>query len=385
MATINTIIVLRNDTKEAWEADAAYKLIAGEVGVGYMTRTVTEGDETITTQVPIIKVGDGIHTWKELPQAEGVFENDVVLTSALGKYTIPASGYVKVPNSKGMTTSELLLDALSEVKEPTIAEPRITSTASVVGGGEIGAYITGVKWTGNFTDGSYQYGSESHPSSTATGLSASNVTWSISNDNDSQTATTEDGTFTFTSDKYKQIDSESSKTYVTVTAKYDLDARGARTPLNNVGVATDGKIASRTDTKITAKANATGYRKPFWAALTTPFAETKNAEGAVTAITVTSDDIRGLAGKGTATRGLPTTLAVPEGSRQVIFAAKAGTYKSLTAKDGNAQDATVTFSKIANAVNVEGANDYTATAYDVFEVTWGDPIASAKALKLTWG
>ena len=385
METINNIIVLRNDTKEAWEADAAYRLVAGEVGVGYMTRTITEGDETITTQVPIIKVGDGVHTWKELPQAEGVFENDVVLTSALGKYTIPASGYVRVPNSKGMTTSELLLDALSEVKEPTIAEPSITSTASVVGGGEMGAYITGVKWTGNFTDGSYQYGSESHPSSTATGLSASNVTWSISNDNDNQTATTEDGTFTFTSDKYKQIDSESSKTYVTVTAEYDLDASGARTPLNNVGVATDGKIASRTDKKITASASATGYRKPFWGVLTTPFAETKNAEGAVTAISVTSDDIRGLTGKGTATRGLPTTLAVPEGSRQVIFAAKAGTYSSLTAKDGNAQDATVTFSKIANAVNVEGANDYTATAYDVFEVTWGDPIASAKALKLTWG
>lgn len=313
-----------------------------------------------------------------------MFENEVVLTSALGKYTIPASGYVKVPNSKGMTTSELLLDALSEVKEPAITEPSITTTASVVGGGEMGAYITGVKWTGNFTDGSYQYGSEEKADSTATGLSASNVTWNISNDNDSQTATTEDGTFTFTSDKYKQIDSESSKTYITVTAEYDLDASGARTPLNNVGVATEGKIASRTDRVNTAKANATGYRKPFWAALTTPFAETKNAEGAVTAIAVTSDDIRGLAGKGTATKGLPTTLAVPEGSRQVIFAAKAGSYKSLTAKDGNAQDATVTFSKIANAVNVEGANKYTATAYDVFEVTWGDPIASAKALKLTW-
>ena len=384
MATINTVIVLRHDTKEAWETDDSYQLVAGEVGVGYMTRTVTEGETTTTTQVPIVKIGDGVHAWKDLPQAEGVFENDVVLTSALGKYTIPASGYVKVPNSKGMTTSELLLDALSEVKEPTIVEPSITTTASIVGGGEMGAYITGVKWTGTFTDGSYQYGSESHPSSTATGLSANNVTWSISNDNDTQTATTEDGTFTFTSDKYKQIDSESSKTYVTVTAEYDLDASGARTPLNNVGVATSGKIASRTDRTNTATAKATGYRKPFWAALTTPFAETKNADGAVTAIAVTSDDIRGLAGKGTATRGLPTTLAVPEGSRQVIFAAKAGTYKGLTAKDGNAQDATVTFSKITNAVNVEGANEYTAVAYDVFEVTWGDPIASAKALKLTW-
>ena len=380
MAQINTIIVLRHDTKEAWETDGSYQLVAGEVGVGYMT--VGEGDSA--KKVPIIKVGDGQTAWKDLPQAEGVFENEVILTSALGKYTIPASGYVKVPNSKGMTTSELLLDALSEVKEPTIVEPSITTTASIVGGGEMGAYITGVKWTGNFTDGSYQYGSEEKDDSTATGLTASNVTWSISNDNDTQTATTEDGTFTFVSDNYLQIDSESSKTYVTVTAEYDLDASGARTPLNNVGTATEGKIASRTDVQNVAAAKATGYRKPFWAALTTPFAETKDENGAVTAIAVTSDDIRGLEGKGTATKGLPTTLAVPEGSRQVIFAAKAGSYKGLVAKDGNAQDATVTFAKIANAVNVEGANGYEAVAYDVFEVTWGDPIASAKALKLTW-
>ena len=34
MATINTIIVLRNDTKEAWETDGSYQLVAGEVGVG---------------------------------------------------------------------------------------------------------------------------------------------------------------------------------------------------------------------------------------------------------------------------------------------------------------------------------------------------------------
>ena len=367
MATINTVIVLRNDTKEAWETDGSYQLVAGEVGVGYMT--VGEGDAA--KKVPIIKVGDGKTAWKDLPQAEGVFENEVVLTSALGKYVPGASGFVKVPNSKGMTTSELLLDALSEVKEPTIGEPSITTTASVVGGGEMGAYITGVKWTGTFTDGSYQYGSESHPSSTATGLAASNVSWSISNDNDTQTATTEDGTFTFTSDKYIKIDSESSKTYVTVTAEYDLDASGARTPLNNVGVATDGKIESRTDVQNVAAAKATGYRKPFWAALTTPFAETKDEDGKVIAIAVTSDDIRGLAGNGKATKGLPTTLAVPEGSRQVIFAAKAGSYKGLVAKDGNAQDATVTFSMIAKAVQVEGANDYAAVDYDIFVVTWG--------------
>ena len=372
MATqINTILVLRNDSTTAWENENSYVLLEGELGVGYLTNGNV-----------IVKSGDGETHWKELPQVEGVFENDLTLTYDFGRHKT-TNGFVEVA-AKGMTTSQWLLDALSEVQEPDITQPSITTTASVVGGGELGAYITGVTWTGTFTDGSYQYGSEENSESTATGLSANNVSWSVSNDNDTQTATTEDGTFTFTSDKYLQVNTETSKTYITITAEYDLDASGARTPLNNVGKPTTGAIANKTDIKNTATAKQTGYRKPFWGVLTTPFVETKNDAGAVTAIAVTSADIRGLSGKGTATKGFPTTLSVPEGSRQVIFAAKAGTYKSLTAKDGNAQDATVTFSKIANAVNVEGANGYTATAYDIFEVTWGDPIASAKALKLTW-
>ena len=379
MATqqINTIIILRNDSTTAWES-SEYVMEPGELGVGYLER---EGKDTVV----IVKTGDGEHTWVDLPQVEGVFEEDLTLTYDFGRHKT-SNGFVEV-TAKGMTTSEWLLDALSEVKKPNITQPSITTTASVVGGGELGAYVTGVKWTGTFTDGSYQYGSSTNKNSTATGLDANDVTWAISNSVDTQTATTEDGTFTFNSNVYPQINSESSKTYATVTAKYTLDATDARIPLNNVGKPyEDGKIASITTQKTnTAEAKATGYRKPFWAVLTTPYAETKNDAGAVTAIALTSADVREFSGKGTATRGLPTTLAVPEGSRQVIFAAKAGTYKSLTAKDGNAQDATVTFSKIANAVNVEGANGYTAAAYDVFEVTWGDPIASAKALKLTWG
>ena len=140
--TLNTIIVLRNGTKEAWEADGSYILTTGEVGVGYMTVTVGEGDATTTKTVPIVKIGDGATAWKDLPQAEGVFEKDVVLTAPLGKYTPTSAGYIKIPNSAGMTTSELLLDALSEVKEPTITAPTFTLTATQPGIVEVGTSIT---------------------------------------------------------------------------------------------------------------------------------------------------------------------------------------------------------------------------------------------------
>lgn len=369
MAQINTIIVLRNDTKEAWETEGSYVLESGEVGVGYMT---VENDDGTEKKVPIIKVGDGEHSWKDLPQAEGVFENDLTLTYDFGRHKT-SNGFVNV-EAKGMTTSEWLLDALSEVKEPSITQPTITMGASVVGGGEMGAYVTGVKWDGNYKDGSYQYGSTTSATSTATGLSASNLTWEISNSVDTQTGSAIDGTFTFTSGNYPQINSESSKTYATITAVYDLDATNARIPLNNVGQATSGAITSKTDVTLTANANATGYRKPFWDVLTSP----------LDVSALTSAQVRALTKNGTKTKGLPTSLAVAEGSKQVIFCAKAGSYSSLVAKDSAAQNATVAFTKVANAVSVEGANGYTATAYDIFYVQWEDPIASAKSLVLTW-
>lgn len=372
---INTIIVLRNDTKQAWETENSYILVPGEVGVGYMT--VGEGDAV--KQVPIVKIGDGQHSWKDLPQAEGVFEEDLTLTYNFGRHTT-TNGFVNVA-AKGMTTSEWLLDALSEVKQPTIVEPKVELSASVVGGGEMGAYVTGVKWDGKWTDGSYQYGSVAKADSTATGLTASNVSWSTSNNIDTQTGATEDGTFTFASSVYPQIDSESSKTYAKVNATYSLDATNARIPLNNVGQATSGKIASRTNVELSANANATGYRKPFWGI--------KAAGAQIDPAAITSAQVRALGNSGSATKGLPTTTAaapylVAAGSQQVFFLAKAGTYSSLTATDAAAMNAGVTFTKVAKAVKVEGANGYTAVDYDMWYVDWGAGIDADKKLVLTW-
>ena len=371
MAQINTIIVLRNDSTTAWES-SNYVMERGELGVGYLER---EGKDTVV----IVKTGDGTNAWKDLPQVEGVFEEDLTLTYDFGRHKT-SNGFVEV-EAKGMTTSEWLLDALSEVKQPDIAQPSITMTASVVGGGELGAYVTGVKWEGTFTDGSYQYGSTTNADSTATGLAASNVSWSLKNNIDTQTATKEDGTFTFDSSVYPQINSESAKTYATVSGTYNLDASSARIPLNNVGKATSGQIASKTEVAISANANATGYRKPFWGI--------KAAADAIDVSKITSAQVRALGNGGTATKGLPTTTAakpfvVAAGSQQVFFLAKAGTYSSLTATDAAAMNAGVTFTKVANAVNVEGANGYTATAYDMFYVDWGAGIDADKKLVLTW-
>jgi hypothetical protein len=371
--TINTVIVLRNDQTTNWES-SEYKLLPGEVGIGYLKKNVN-GKEVTNV---IAKLGtDGKTAWKDLPQIEGVFEDELTLTYDFGRYKTDADkGFVKTTNATGMTTSQWLLHALSEVKEPEITNPTVTLVATGTGaGGEVGTYITALGWNGTTTYGSYEYGPD-------TGLTSADQTWSISNSIDNQTATSEDGTFTL-SDKDKiQLTQEASKTYATVTGTYSLDVSKANTPVNNVGDETSGKIAGSTEdpTKIAgtivAKVNATAYRKPFWGVL--------DDSSVLDIEKLSSEQIRLLPKSGTSNAGLPTTLSVPVGSRMVIFAAKAGAKNTLVAKDGNSQDAVVSFEKISSALDVNSANDYDAVKYDIWYVKWAEGIKSAKELKLTW-
>ena len=364
--TLQTIIVLRNGSKEAWEAEGSYILKTGEVGVGYMP--VTDDEGAVIKTVPIVKIGDGTSTWKALPQAEGVFEDDIVLTTDFGRHKI-SNGSVNA-GGKGMTTSEWLIDALSEVKKPTVTAPSasFSSVYFTPSSGEAGTSITAVNYDGTSSKGKYQYGSNSN--SAANSTTGVTMTWSVKN-GEAVVGTTEDKTgIAYTS---QMTDSEVSLTLnavVTVTAA----AEGTYVPYTNIKTLAEDKKVASTEIKFSGTAKVTGYRKPFWAVLTTPLDLTA----------LDSDTVRGLAGKGTATKGLPTTLDVAAGSRQVVFFAKAGAYSSLSATDSAAMNAGVSFDKTANAVKVEGANGYTSVDYDMWSVTWDGPIASAKSLVLAW-
>lgn len=351
--TINTIIVLRNDQTTNWEK-SSYVMLKGEVGIGYLDNGNV-----------IAKLGDGVNSWKDLPQIEGVFEDDITLTYNFGKHTVdPSVGFVKV-DAKGMTTSEWLIAQLADTKDPTVTQPNCTLSASCEGSGaEIGSKITKIKWDGNTTYGSYSYGPN-------TGLSADNRTWTISNNINDLTSEKEDGSF----EVDIQLNQEAETTYAVITGKCVLDASGAAYAKNNIGATTTLRV-SGIDTTKTANAKATAYRKPFWGVLT--------PENVVDVENLTSDIIRGLPNSGKATKGLPSEIAVPTGSQMVIFAAKAGTYNSLSAVDTLAMNATVAFEKKTNAVEVEGANGFTAVDYDIWFVKWSAPLDGASNLKLTW-
>ena len=358
---INTVIVLRNDQTTAWES-SDHVMLKGEVGIGYL-----ENGNVIA------KLGDGEKTWKNLPQIEGVFEEDLILTYNFGRHTT-SNGFVKTA-AKGMTTREWLEDALSVTKAPTVTQPTASISASFTpSSGEAGTKITKVTWNGTFTDGTYEYGSKGNSAANSS-ANTSAASWVV-NHGDTQIGTTEDGSVTL-----DDTIGDDAVTYG-VSATVTINAANAYVPYNNVGAEVEGSKITGFDTNgtqtktVTGSASVTGYRKPFWGI--------KAAGEAINAETITSAQVRALGNSATKTKGFPTSLAVPANSQQVFFLAKAGTYSSLSAKDTAAMNAGVTFTKKAKAVKVEGANGYEAVEYDMWYVDWLAGIDSAKSLSLTW-
>lgn len=375
--TINTVIVLRNDSTTEW-ASSSYKLLPGEVGVGYLTRELDDGS---TKQVPIIKVGDGNSTWNELPQAEGVFTEDQILTYNFGRFTT-TNGKVNA-GGKGMTTSEWLLHALSEVLNPKTNYPTASLSANGyttdTGTNEIGSKIKAIKWTTSAGAGSYvgnngtgTYGS-SGGTTNKTNISTTNdFKWSISNEVDTQTSTASSGTFTLATEDYIQIDSTSEKTYTYFNGSVTLDPSKAYTPKNNLGQDyAAGKIngfdAAGTKTKdfTDIAVKATGFRNSWYYI------------GTDCTTTIDTDFIRDTAtAKGSNTTSFGT-VTIPAGTKRVMFVVP-GTHTLTSVIDVDGQGLDVKANFTAETVEVEGANGYDAIDYTVFHFENENGIAATK-------
>jgi hypothetical protein len=302
--TLNTIIVLRNDKSTDW-ATSSVILKAGELGVSYIYAA-----DGVTVKNVVVKAGDGEHTWAELKQIEGVFEKDVILTYNFGRHTT-SNGFVNAGGT-GMTTSEWLIDALSVTEEPDITKPEASISASFTPtSGETGTAITKINWNGTFTDGTYEYGStetKDFPSSTDAEKAAkkkanASATWVVKF-GDTQIGTTEDGSYA------QSLVMGDTQTKVTLSAEATLVTANVRTPLNNVGAETSGKITTFKDgtTKQTFSpaATVTGYRKMF--------------VGSTTAQTLDSGVIRGLSLKSAQASTTQFEVTAKEGATNLIIA-----------------------------------------------------------------
>lgn len=387
---INTIIVLRNDETTAWES-TSYRLQKGEVGIGRLS--IVKDGETINNVV--VKVGAAdenghLLAWNDLPQVEGVIEEELVLTHNFGRHKT-ANGKVSA-GGVGMTVSQWLRDALSEVLNPIVGYPTANFLANGyvtdTGTNEIGSKIKEIKWrttvnTGSYKDnvngsaGSSTYGTTNSATSNATGIAKTNVSWVISNERDSAEVTDKkgetNGSFVLAKDKYIQIDSTSSEARTYFNATATIDASSAYVPFNNLGVQYPAgqikgfdKAGTTTKTFTDIAVNAQGYRNSWYyvgSDCTTEITgDWIRANGTAMGTSAPSFNISDKTALGTsyASRCMP----IPQGTKRIMFAVP-GSKSKIEGIDVDGMGLPYDgFTK--KTVSVKGANDFEATDYTIF-------------------
>ncbi len=355
--TLNTIIVLRNDSSTDW-ANSEVILKEGELGVSYLDNGNV-----------MVKAGNGTDKFADLPQVESVLESDMMLTYSFGKHSVPAGGSLNAGGT-GMTMSQWLADSLKKTVEPTIKRyPNAGLSASCANSGaslEIGSYITSVSYTGSLSeDGDY----ETNGKESASGIKSSDLSWEVTLGDDAATKkTTDTGSYTTNI----QINSTTANTvYATVKAKATLSLDNVKTPVNNLGQAnTAVKIkgfdaAGTTEKSLSAEVKASGYRNT-WSYVGTDYTFELN-----------SANIRSKATAKNASTTSFGTVTIPAGTKRVMFAVLGDkTLKSVIDVDGQNLDVKANFTK--ETVAIEGANGFEAANYSVFHFENENGVAATK-------
>lgn len=387
MPTLNTRIQLRHDVKANWDDNSSVVLKAGEVGI-----------ETDTSKM---KVGDGAKTWAELKYAGGdaaqnfdvvpeneetdvaaitrvvgaaelhvgdtaivkrvisgdkisytayvydgewkamdgnyradnvYFDDDITYTVAIGTLAKP-SGSAKFA-AKGKNVEQVLSSLMAQEANPSKSNPAVSFSAQ----GGYGTFEIGTKknltYTAALSAGSYTYGP-------ATGITAQ--TWEVSCTGVTGTKSTATGTF-------ENVVAEATPKKITAKATYNEGT----IPVTNLGNPYPaGKIAAGTASKDSNELK--GVRYMFWG----PMTEADMA--------LNSANIRALAHKDAAGAKTLGTFGAGAGAKKVVVAVPAGRKitKVLMPSALNA-DVTALFIKQGSQSSVEGAEGYTAAAYDVY-------------------
>lgn len=398
--TLSTQIILRNGTTTEWEASTKI-LKKGEVGIDTTKNEIRIGDGEHTWEnlkiagadqaaiqalidqaedkVTVVQAGDGTidealatitspsqgdmaiveQKFGDVLKADGTrtsrtaysydgkkwcamdgnynaenvyFDSDLTYTAPIGVKTVPASGSGTI-SAAGKNVKEVLASILAEKKNPSKTNPAVSfSSQGGFGTCEIGTKKN-LSYTVSLSAGSYTYGP-------ATGITAQS--WSVS-------CTGVDGAKTSATGTFENVVAEATPKTITATATYNEGA----VPKNNLGNDyPDGKIAAGSASK-TSDA-LVGVRYMFWGPMTTDEA-------------LNSAAIRGLAHNKAAGTGDLAKFGAGAGAKKVIVAVPSGRKitKVIMPSALNA-DVTALFVKQSTTVPVEGANGYTAAAYDVY-------------------
>mgnify|MGYP001083616156 CR=1 FL=1 len=318
-STLLTRIVLRNDTSVNWST---------------LNPIPLKGEMCVEIDSGKFKFGDGMHAYNELEYGKGdeidaselPIGKDLVFTTAFGKYQPDSSGSVTVP-CKNWSFVELMQNAFSEEKQPSVTQPSISISCPQAKAYEVGTKVT-PSYSTSFNKGKYQYGPDT--AVTVASYAVSDGTNSL------ETA----------SGSFPEITVADAINYkITVTAQHTAGAQ----PLTNLGNPASVQ-AIQAGSKSASSGAITGFRAMF-------------AGSSTSAVELNSANIRGLEHNVGAPKNYD--LNIIEGARQVIIALpEAKTLKAV--KDVNAFGTDIVASFVKSSIAVEGVDGYTAANYNVY-------------------
>ena len=260
------------------------------------------------------------------------FDKDLTYTVQFGTLAKPSGSGTF--SAAGKNVEQVLSSLMAQEANPSKSNPAVSFSAQ----GGFGTFEIGTKknltYTAALSAGSYTYGP-------ATGITAQ--TWEVSCTGVSGTKSTATGTF-------ENVVAEATAKKITAKATYNEGA----VPVTNLGNPYPaGKIAAGTASKDSNELK--GVRYMFWGPMT-------DADMALN-----SANIRALAHKQASGTGTLGTFGAGAGAKKVVVAVPAGRKitKVLMPSALNA-DVTALFVKQGSQSSVEGAEGYTAAAYDVY-------------------
>ena len=259
------------------------------------------------------------------------FDDDITYTVAIGTLAQPSGSATF--NARGKNVEQVFASLMAKEANPSKINPAVTiGTQTNFGTFEIGTKKN-LGYDATLSAGSYTYGP-------ATGITAQS--WSVSCTGVADTKTTATGTF-------ENVVAESNGKRIVATAQYG-DGAIPVTNLGNPYKAGQIKAGSATANSKEFK----GVRYMFWGPMTEDIA-------------LNSASIRALSHKEAVAKKTLTTFGAGAGAKKVVIACPAGynVTKVLMPSAMNA-DATASFIKQAGTVMVEGAEGYTAVAYNVW-------------------
>lgn len=273
--------------------------------------------------------------WKAMDgnyRADNVyFDDDITYTVAIGTLSKP-SGSAKF-SAKGKSVEQVLSGLMAQEANPSKSNPAVSFSSQ----GGFGTFEIGTKknltYTAALSAGGYTYGP-------ATDITAKS--WTVSCTGVTETKSTATGSF-------DNIVAEATAKKITATASYDAGA----IPVTNLGNPYPaGQIKAGSASKDSN--TLVGVRHMFYGVV-------KSAD-----FSLTSANIRTLHHEAAAKKTI-STFTAGAGALKVVVALPSGyNVSKVTLPSAMGADATADFVKQSGTVQVEGAEGYTAAAYNVW-------------------